>query len=161
MKIKLIELLNMKYNDHLKEGFKFVFEDRVYTLEDGNMKNISGDCIGHEYIIENILEEEVSVLTPELVNINIDIATKYKRSVTKKDVNNILANTFIKTEKYADKTTIVKATLPNGFVIVADSSCVDPNNFDMSVGEQECMKKIEDKIWELEGYRLQCEIGEK
>ena len=158
MKLKIIELLDMKYNDYLKEGFKFVFEDRVYTLEDGNMKNISGDCIGHKYIIENILEEEVSILTPELVDTKI---ISDKTSVTKADIDNILANTFIKTEKYGEKTTIVKATLPNGFVIIADSSCVDPNNFDMSIGEQECMKKIEDKIWELEGYRLQCEISEE
>ena len=158
MKLKLIELLDMKYNDCLKEGFKFVFEDRVYTLEDGNMKNISGDCIGHKYIIENILEEEVSILTPELFHTKI---ISDKTSVTKADIDNILANTFIKTEKYGDKTTIVKATLPNGFVIIADSSCVDPRNFDMSIGEQECMKKIEDKIWELEGYRLQCEINEE
>ena len=157
MKLKIIELLDMKYNDYLKEGIKFVFEDRVYTLEDGNMKNISGDCIGHKYIIENILEEEVSILTPELVDTKI---ISDKTSVTKADIDNILANTFIKTEKYGEKTTIVKATLPNGFVIIADSSCVDPNNFDMSIGEQECMKKIEDKIWELEGYRLQCEISE-
>lgn len=157
MKLKIIELLDMKYNDYLKEGFKFVFEDRVYTLEDGNMQNISGDCIGHKYIIENILEEEVSILTPELVDTKI---ISDKTSVTKADIDNILANTFIKTEKYGEKTTIVKATLPNGFVIIADSSCVDPNNFDMSIGEQECMKKIEDKIWELEGYRLQCEISE-
>lgn len=158
MKLKLIELLDMKYNDCLKEGFKFVFEDRVYTLEDGNMKNISGDCIGNKYIIENILEEEVSILTPELFHTKI---ISDKTSVTKADIDNILANTFIKTEKYGDKTTIVKATLPNGFVIIADSSCVDPSNFDMSIGEQECMKKIEDKIWELEGYRLQCEISEE
>ena len=158
MKIKLIELLDMKYNDCLKEGFKFVFEDRVYTLEDGNMKNISGDCIGHRYIIENILEEEISVLTPELIDTE---TISDKTSITKKDIDNILAKTFIKTEKYGDKTTIVKATLPNGFVIIADSSCVDPNNFDMFIGEKECMKKIEDKIWELEGYRLQCEISEE
>lgn len=161
MKLKLIELLDMKYNDCLKEGFKFVFNDCVYTLINQQIKNKNGNSLGNNYIIENVLDQEAIVLTPELIDINVDTDSGNKRSVTKEDVDNILANTLIKTEKYGDKTTIVKATLPNGFVIVADSSCVNSNNFDMSVGEQECMKKIEDKIRELEGYRLQCGISEE
>lgn len=161
MKLKLIELLDMKYDNCLKDGFKFVFNDCVYTLIDQRIKNKNGIDLGNNYIVENVLDKEIIVLTPELININTDTDSKNKRSVTKEDIDNILARTFIKTEKYGDKTTIVKATLPNGFVIIADSSCVDPNNFDMSIGEQECMKKIEDKIWELEGYRLQCEISEE
>lgn len=160
MKLKLIELLNMKYCKWLKEEFKFEFRDEVYTLKKEKFKKINSIQLGNCYIVEDILDEEITVLTPELIDTNIDNATEYERSVTKEDVDNILANTFIKTEKYGDKTTVVKATLPNGFVIIADSSCVDPKNFDMSIGEQECMKKIEDKIWELEGYRLQCEISE-
>lgn len=161
MKLKLIELLDMKYNNYLKEGFKFVFRDSVFTLKDTEFKDKDDNFFGGLYIVECLLDEEANILTPELIDINTDSATEYKRSVTKEDIDNILANTFIKAEKYGDKTTIVKATLPNGFVIIADSSCVDPNNFDMSIGEQECMKKIEDKIWELEGYRLQCEISEE
>lgn len=161
MKLKLIELLDMKYNNYLKEGFKFVFRDEVYTLKNEKFKKTNSIQLGTCYIVEDVLDEEITVLTPELIDKNIDNATEYKISVTKEDVDSILANTFIKTEKFGDKTTIVKATLPNGFVIIADSSCVDPNNFDMSIGEQECMKKIEDKIWELEGYRLQCEISEE
>lgn len=160
MKLKLIELLNMKYYKWLKEEFKFEFRDEVYTLKKEKFKKRNSIQLGNCYIVEDILDEEITVLTPELIDTNIDNATEYERSVTKEDVDNILANTFIKTEKYGDKTTVVKATLPNGFVIIADSSCVDPKNFDMSIGEQECMKKIEDKIWELEGYRLQCEISE-
>lgn len=158
MKLKLIELLNMKYNNYLREGFKFVFRDSVFTLKKEEIRNKSGFVLGNCCIVEDMLDEEITVLTPELIDTKI---ISNKTSVTKEDVDNILANTFIKTEKYGDKTTIVKATLPNGFVIIADSSCVDPNNFDMSIGEQECMKKIEDKIWELEGYRLQCEISEE
>lgn len=156
--MKLIELLYMKYNNCLKKGFKFVFDDYVYTLTGERMVNKNGNSFGNQYIVETLLDREVTVLTPELIDVK---NFNDKRSVTKEDVDNILANTFIKTEKYGDKTTIVKATLPNGFVIIADSSCVDPNNFDMSIGEQECMKKIEDKICELEGYRLQCEISEE
>lgn len=81
--------------------------------------------------------------------------------VNKKDIDNILKDTLIKVEKYGDKTTILKATLPNGFVIIESSSCVDPANFDMKMGEEICMDKLVNKIWELEGYRLQSELMKK
>ena len=81
-----------------------------------------------------------------------------KNSVTKEQIDKILSETFIKVEKYGDKTTVLMATLPNGFVIVESSSCVDPKNFDMKIGEQICMEHLENKIWELEGYKLQCEM---
>ena len=53
-----------------------------------------------------------------------------------------------------DKTTIVSAKMPNGFVIVASSSCVDPSNYDPEIGIKICKKEIENKLWELEGYAL-------
>lgn len=81
--------------------------------------------------------------------------------VNKKDIDNILKDTLIKVEKYGDKTTILKATLPNGFVIIESSSCVDPANFDMKMGEEICMDKLVNKIWELEGYKLQSELIKK
>lgn len=82
-------------------------------------------------------------------------------TITQQDIDNILANTLIKTEQYGDKTTILMATLPNGFVIVESSSCVDHANFDMKVGEEICMQHLINKIWEFEGYRLQCEMTKK
>ena len=62
-------------------------------------------------------------------------------------------------EKFRDKTTIVKATLKNGFVIVESSSCVDPINFDKEIGFKMCMERIENKIWELLGFHLQNELN--
>lgn len=84
-----------------------------------------------------------------------------KNTITKQDIDNILKDTLIKTEKYGDKTTVLMATLPNGFVIVESSSCVDPANFDMKIGEEICMERIVNKIWELEGYKLQSEMSKE
>lgn len=81
-----------------------------------------------------------------------------KNMITKDDIDNILKDTLFEVEKFGDKTTILKATLPNGFVIIESSSCIDPINFDMKIGEEICMNKIVNKIWELEGYKLQCQI---
>ena len=59
-----------------------------------------------------------------------------------------------------DKCTIVACKLPNGFVIVESSACVSPENYDEELGVSICMDKIEDKIWELEGYSLQQNLFE-
>lgn len=48
--------------------------------------------------------------------------------------------------------TVVHAKLPCGFIVTDTSACIDPANYDRKLGAEICMKRIEDKIWELEGY---------
>lgn len=57
------------------------------------------------------------------------------------------------------KTTVVQATLKNGFTITESSSCVDPSNFDHEVGKEICLKRIQDKIWFLLGFLLQSGLN--
>jgi hypothetical protein len=81
------------------------------------------------------------------------------------DQNTIMqddVDSFIKNVDYTqlgDKTTVVKATLANGFILVESSSCVDAKNFDMQVGTEICIEKIKDKVWFLLGFLLQCANG--
>lgn len=72
-------------------------------------------------------------------------------------INPQMVKGFIKssTVKTEGKTTIVHAVLANGFEIVESSSCVDPANYDEKLGTEICMKRIEDKIWNLLGFALQ------
>lgn len=56
------------------------------------------------------------------------------------------------------KCIIVSVQLKNGFVITESSACVSPENYDKEIGFDICMNRIKDKLWELEGYRLQCEL---
>lgn len=84
-----------------------------------------------------------------------------KNKITKEDIDKILSKTLVKVEKYGDKTVVLMATLPNGFVIIESSSCIDPVNFNMSIGEQICMDKLVDKIYELECYKLQSKLHEE
>lgn len=58
------------------------------------------------------------------------------------------------------KCLILSCKLKNGFVITESSACVDPKNFDTTIGVQICKERIKNKIWELEGYRLQNNICE-
>ena len=83
-----------------------------------------------------------------------------KNTITKQDIDNILKDTLIKVEQYGDKTTVLKATLPNDFVIVESSTCVDQAKIHIKKKKKICMDKLVNKIWELEGYKLQCQTKE-
>lgn len=75
-------------------------------------------------------------------------------------IDKIMKNTRMEHEVFEGKCLITKAVLPNGFIIVTSSSCVDPANFDIAIGRDTNLKFIEDKVWEMEGYKLSCEIHE-
>ena len=77
-----------------------------------------------------------------------------QNAVTQDDADSFIVG--IDSTQLGDKTTVVKATLANGFILVESSSCVDVNNFDMKVGTEICIKKIKDKVWFLLGFLLQC-----
>lgn len=57
--------------------------------------------------------------------------------------------------KLGEKTTVVQATLANGFEILDSSSCVDAKNYTHTIGVEVCMKRIKDKVWHLLGFLLQ------
>lgn len=57
------------------------------------------------------------------------------------------------------KTTVVRAVLKNGFEIVESSSCVSAENYDEKLGEEICMERIGNKIWELLGFLLQTAVS--
>ena len=76
-------------------------------------------------------------------------------TVTQEKVDRLLDNADLEIKEVFGKCTIVAAKLPNGFVLVESSACVDPANYDFEIGLHICLNKIKDKIWELEGYLLQ------
>lgn len=55
--------------------------------------------------------------------------------------------------------TICMLTLRNGFQTIAHSACVSAANFDYDIGKRLAREKARDKIWELEGYRLACDLA--
>ena len=82
-------------------------------------------------------------------------------TVTQEMVTKIILDSHIEVMTIFDKCTIVACQLPNGFVIVESSACVSPENYDEEVGVSICLDKIADKIWELEGYKLQDVLYEE
>ncbi|MCQ2009253.1 Gp49 family protein [Sporolactobacillus sp. STSJ-5] len=80
--------------------------------------------------------------------------------VTQEQINKIMNESEYKVfHRIFGKQCLVVAKLPNGFTIVGESACVDPKNYDEQIGEDLAKKRIEDKIWELEGYKLQCSLS--
>ena len=80
-------------------------------------------------------------------------------TISKEQIEAILKGSTIQDSKMGKKTTVVHVTLPNGFEFVESSACVDPANYDHEIGVKVCLKRIEDRIWQLEGYRLQCRLS--
>jgi Phage protein (N4 Gp49/phage Sf6 gene 66) family len=83
---------------------------------------------------------------------------KYCKKVLPEQIEKIVSEGKIASIKVGIKTTFCMLTLKNGFVLSHTSSCVDPENYDHELGTKLCVQKIKDKLWELEGYKLQCEI---
>jgi len=73
--------------------------------------------------------------------------------VTQQMVDDMIVE--FETSDFDEKTTIVKATLKSGFTIIEHSSCVDPSNYDRSIGELICLERIKNRIWNLLGFALQ------
>lgn len=80
-------------------------------------------------------------------------------TITQGHVDTIIAKSKIVFEKFGKKTSVGVCTLPNGFVIVESSSCVDPKNFDHEIGKEIIMERFKNKVWELEGYVLQSKTN--
>lgn len=82
-----------------------------------------------------------------------------KNTITKQQIDELLEKSEIKVETVYDKVTIVNCKLPNGFVLTEASGAVDPTNYDEKIGMEVCMEKIENKLWELEGYALAKQLA--
>lgn len=79
--------------------------------------------------------------------------------VTWELVEEIMENSEFEIQTVFNKCTVVSCRLPNGFVIVESSACVNPENYDEEIGADICFDKIADKIFELEAYKLQDKMN--
>lgn len=82
-----------------------------------------------------------------------------RRSITIEDIDHIVSMSKMEATKLGQKTTVVCLTLPNGFEMVQSSACVEPTNYNHDIGVDICLKRIRERIWELEGYVLQTDLA--
>ena len=50
--------------------------------------------------------------------------------------------------------TLAVVTLSNGFVVVGQSACADPANFDAELGQKFALEDAKRKVWPLMAYAL-------
>lgn len=84
-----------------------------------------------------------------------------KNTLTKEYVDKIVHSSKFTYSTQFGKETVVTMQLPNGFVLTESSACVDPANYDEKLGYEICIRKLTDRVWELEGYLLQNELYKK
>ena len=76
-------------------------------------------------------------------------------TVTQERIDYLIDSAIIEVKTVFDKCTVVALKTVDGFVIVESSACVDAVNYNEEIGKQICMERIKNKLWELEGYKLQ------
>jgi hypothetical protein len=79
-------------------------------------------------------------------------------TVTKEQINKIYNDSIKNNSTIFGKCYLMAVQLPSGFIIVESSACVDVENYNPVMGAEICKERIMNKIWELEGYRLQNEL---
>lgn len=146
--------MNITNGDKLivvKKVASFLDEGDVVTVmdvgENGMISFAFGDGFMHKGIMNTAECEEHF---EKFVEKKIEAPT-----ITEEYIAEIMENSEFEIHTVFDKCTVVSCRLPNGFVITESSACVSPENYDKDTGAEICFDKIADKIWELEGYRLQ------
>lgn len=137
-----------------KDVATFLKKGDVVKVVDADENGLISFAFGDEFMHKGLMT------TTEFEEHFEKMAEK-KPTVTKEMVDKIIIDSDIEVMTVFDKCTIVTCKLPNGFVIVESSACVSPENYDEETGIEICMRRIIDKIWELEGYKLQSALYEE
>lgn len=76
-----------------------------------------------------------------------------KNGVTAEMVDGFIAK--VESHKIGLKTTVVLATLVNGYELAEFSSCIDPKQYDQDTGTRLALDKIKQQVWRLLGFLVQ------
>lgn len=74
--------------------------------------------------------------------------------VTEKMVNEFITDLRAKTLD-DEKTLFLEAQLRTGFTQYETSSCVDPINYDPTIGKDICLKRVKNTVWMCLGFLVQ------
>jgi len=84
-----------------------------------------------------------------------------QNKITQEQIDALLDSADTQEVIFWDKDLIVSYRLPCGFSIIGRGVCVDPANFDIEIGRKVARDDAANKLWEIEGYRLQLELFER
>lgn len=110
------------------------------------------------------LASELGVEEPEVPcsedMVEVTSMETVQTKVTAEQIDEIMRKAKVLVSTEFEKCTVVTVKLPNGFTITESSGCVDVANYDVKLGTEICLKKIRNKVWELEGYALQKRLSD-
>lgn len=72
--------------------------------------------------------------------------------ITQEHIDRIIEDSTVHIYDEFGNCTVVVMQLPNGYVLVESSGCIDPDEYDHDLGIDCCVKALERRIWQLEGY---------
>lgn len=121
--------------------------DVIYKGADKLHYKYTGEPIEAMYLIGTTFE----ILSEENEN-------NMKNTVTEQEINKLIEEAEIDVKTVFEKCTVVTVKLANGFVLTESSACVDKANYNEELGKDICLERIKNKLWELEGYKLQCKL---
>ena len=81
-----------------------------------------------------------------------------KNKLVQEDIEKLIQGCKVNVATVFEKVTVVSVQLESGFVITESSGAVSPKNYDKDLGYEICIRRIIDRLWELEGYVLQKSI---
>jgi len=139
-------------------GFKMI---KAEPMTKNEFNKFHGEKYNHPYAIDTedvqgykvVYADGYESWSPKEVFEAAYMQVSEKNTITADNVESFIA--CYEDFKIGEKTTVVKATLVNGFIIVESSSCVDPANFNQDMGIDICLERIKNKVWELLGFMLQ------
>lgn len=80
-------------------------------------------------------------------------------AVTQDHIDALLDSAESQEHIFWGKEMVISYRLQNGFTVLGRAACVDPANFVDAIGRQFCREDAANKLWELEGYRLQLRLA--
>ena len=144
---------------NIKNGDKLVVKESIAGLVKGDEVTVA-DLEVEDNCVSLYCDIELGAIK---ITTDISLLDDYFYKIptmTQERIDEIMENSEFIFQTIFDKCTVVACRLPNGYVIVESSACVDPDNYDEEMGVEICSRRIEDKLWELEAYRLQSEMYE-
>lgn len=78
------------------------------------------------------------------------------QTVTEAHLESIIQN-----EEYVvfgGRMTICVLTTKSGFMVIGESSCVHPKQFNKEIGQRYAREQAFDRLWQLEGYLLRNQL---
>lgn len=118
-------------------------------------KYIRIELVDNETKLQAMLEDKRLGIINDKNILEVDDNPKLPSGVS---IGPMMVKDFMKSYEVIErdgKTTIVHATLANGYKITEASSCVDATNYQKEVGVEICLERIEKQIWGLLGFLLQ------